>query len=340
MGLGYSQAGVDIDRGDTLIPLYRDAAEKTRIPGVIGAPGGFAGLFSLQEYGFEDPVLVSGTDGVGTKLLLAKELGRHDTVGIDLVAMCVNDILTCGARPLFFLDYFGSGALEPEVIADVVRGIAEGCSRCGCALTGGETAELPGMYPAGEYDLAGFAVGAAERKNLIDGSAIEVGDAVIGISSSGLHSNGYSLVRKVIEVAALSLSENYGMEKDLGSILLEPTHIYTREAEALKKHVELRGLAHITGGGLPGNACRILPEGAAMLLDEGSWRVPKVFSLIQEEGEISLEEMYRSFNMGIGMLAVVPAAQREEALEASGSAGLESSVVGKITAGKQKVVIR
>ena len=340
MGLDYRQAGVDIDKGDRLIPVYRESAEKTRIPGVLGSLGGFGSLFSLKEYGFEDPVLVSGTDGVGTKLLLAKELGRHDTVGIDLVAMCVNDIITCGAKPLFFLDYFGSGALDPDTAAAVVRGIAEGCSRSGCALIGGETAELPGMYPPGEYDLAGFAVGAADRKNLIDGRKICVGDAVIGLASSGIHSNGYSLVRKVIEVAGLELSGEYAPGRDLGSALLEPTRIYAKDVEALSAAVEVRGLAHITGGGLPGNACRILPEGTGMLIREGSWEIPELFSLLEKKGAVAREEMYRTFNMGIGMAVVVPSGQLDTALETLNVAGTPAFPIGEITTGEQKVVIR
>lgn len=340
MGLDYRQAGVDIEKGDGLVPVYREAAERTRIPGVLGSLGGFGSLFSLKEQGLADPVLVSGTDGVGTKLLLAMALGRHDTVGIDLVAMCVNDILTCGAKPLFFLDYFGCGTLEPETAAAVVGGIAEGCRQAGCALTGGETAELPGMYPPGEYDLAGFAVGVVDRQKIIDGAGIKPGDAVLGIASSGIHSNGYSLVRKVVEVAGLDYAGEYGLGAPLGEVLLRPTTIYVKIVMQLIDSLPVLGLAHITGGGLPGNACRVLPPGTALELDSASWELPAVFRLLEEAGKIAREEMYRAFNMGIGMVVIVPAAALDAALQLLAGQGVGAFQIGRVVSGNGEVRIR
>jgi phosphoribosylformylglycinamidine cyclo-ligase len=325
MGTTYRDAGVDIDAGDALVERIKPHAASTRRPGVLGGLGGFGGLFALNEAGrWVDPVLVSGTDGVGTKLKLAFHLGRHDTIGIDLVAMCVNDILTTGAEPLFFLDYYGTGRLENDVAEAVIRGIAEGCRQAGCALLGGETAELPGFYAAGEYDLAGFAVGVVERAALLDGQRIQAGDAVVGIASSGLHSNGYSLARRVLP---------WQDDAELGGALLIPTRIYAPTCRALRSACDVRGLAHITGGGLPGNLPRCLPEGLGVEVDRGAWPIPALFEQIATLGEVEREEMFRTFNMGIGLCAVVPAGQVGAAVDAVKAAGDAAWLIGHVVPG-------
>ena len=325
-GTTYKQAGVDIEAGDALVERIKPMARRTRRPGVIGGLGGFGGLFSLKEAGrFDDPILVSGTDGVGTKLKLAFHLGRHDTVGIDLVAMCVNDVLTCGAEPLFFLDYFATGKLDTDTAAAVIEGIARGCELAGCALLGGETAELPGFYGGGEYDLAGFAVGVVERAKLIDGQRISEGDAIIGVGSSGLHSNGYSLARKVLP---------YETDAAVAAAMLVPTRIYVRATRALLAAADVRGLAHITGGGLPGNLPRVFPEGLGARLDAGSWEIPELFRRIECEGPVSRLEMLDTFNMGVGLCVIVPAGQAAVALATLEGAGEHAWRLGEVTAGE------
>ena len=311
----YRAAGVDIDAGDALVDRIKPMAASTHRPGVIGGIGGFGGLFSLG--GYRDPVLVSGTDGVGTKLLVAQALGRHRTIGIDLVAMCVNDILVSGAEPLFFLDYFATGKLSVDEAAQVVEGIAEGCRQAGCALLGGETAEMPGMYAPGHYDLAGFAVGAVEREALLDGSAVRAGWALVGMPSAGLHSNGFSLVRRLVDGRDWSVDPG-GLGRSLGDELLEPTKIYVREVAALRKQFCVGAMAHLTGGGLPGNVPRALGAGLGARVTRGSWPVPPIFLWLQQWGQLSEADMAQTFNLGIGMVLMVPAEDASAAAEAAG----------------------
>lgn len=295
----YAKAGVNIEAGNEVVRRIKSAVASTTRPEVIGGLGGFGGLFKLGQY--TNPVLVSGADGVGTKLLVAERVGRHDTVGIDLVAMSVNDILTLGAEPLFFLDYFATGKLEPDVTVQVVEGIAQGCKDSGCALLGGETAEMPGMYAPGHYDLAGFAVGVVEEGRILDGSSIQAGDQLIGLPSSGIHSNGFSLVRKLLDNH--DWSQDYGLGRPLGDVLLEPTRLYVRDV--LPQLDKLKGLVHITGGGFIENLPRILPEGLGIEIQRGSWPVLPIFELLAQEGQLSEQELFTTFNMGIGMVAVV-----------------------------------
>lgn len=301
--LSYAKAGVSIDAGDELVERIKPAAKKTLVPGVLGSIGGFGALFEISKE-YKNPVLVSGTDGVGTKLKLAFELNKHDTVGQDLVAMSVNDILVQGAKSLFFLDYYGCGKLDVDTAERVVKGIAKGCELAGCALIGGETAEMPGMYPAGEYDLAGFAVGIVEKDAIIDGSTITDGDVVLGLASSGPHSNGFSLIRKVVEVSGA----DWNMPFDgatLGERALEPTRIYVKQVLNVMRQVTIKGMAHITGGGLLENIPRVLPEGVQCVIDGKSWKRPAIFDWLQEQGGIDTNEMHRVFNNGIGMAVIV-----------------------------------
>ncbi len=330
----YKDAGVDIEAGDAFVERIAPHAARTRRPEVISGVGGFAGLFALQPGKWKEPVLVSGTDGVGTKLKLAFLCNRHDTVGIDLVAMSVNDVLTTGAEPLFFLDYFATSKLQVDEAADVVKGIARGCEEAGCTLLGGETAELPGFYAKGEYDLAGFCVGIVERSELLDGKRVSPGDAVIGLASTGLHSNGFSLARKVLlEDAKLPLDKPAeGAARTLGDELLEPTRIYTKALKALRAAVDVKALSHITGSGLPGNVPRVLPKGTRAVLREGSWDVPRIFGLIERLGRVPRAEMYNTFNMGLGLVAVVARADVQRALEALKAAGVDAWDVGAIEA--------
>jgi phosphoribosylformylglycinamidine cyclo-ligase len=317
----YRDAGVDIDAGDALVERIKPLAKSTHRPGVIGGIGGFGGLFSLLGR-YRDPILVSGTDGVGTKLLVAQQLGRHGTIGVDLVAMCVNDVVVTGAEPLFFLDYFASGKLSVDEAEQVVAGIAAGCRDAGCALLGGETAEMPGMYAPGHYDLAGFAVGAVERDRILEGRDIVVGDRLVGLPSSGLHSNGYSLVRRLlVDRGGFDLAvDPGGLGRPLGAELLEPTRIYVRALLSLRERFPIKGAAHITGGGLTGNIPRVLPPGLGVTLSRDSWRIPPIFALLQEEGQLSEEEMLRTFNNGVGMVIVAPEADAEAlAREAGGT---------------------
>ncbi len=329
--LTYKQAGVDIDAGDDLVERIKPLAAATRIAEVLGDVGGFAGL-CLVPPAVEEPVLVSGTDGVGTKLKVAFATGVHDTVGFDLVGMCVNDIITCGARPLFFLDYFGTGKLDVGVAEKVVAGIAAACTESGCALLGGETAELPGMYSRGEYDLAGFAVGVVGRKKIVDGTRVRPGDVVVGLPSSGLHSNGYSLARKVVlEAMALGYGdrpEELGGQT-VGEALLTPTRLFARHAAAMIAAVDVRAMSHITGGGIPGNLPRVLPEGAGVRV-EGTWRRPPIFDLIQRGGGVDDREMRRTFNCGMGFLFVVPAGDCGQALSVLQAMGEAPVVIGTV----------
>jgi len=324
-GLSYRDAGVDIDAGNALVDRIKPLVAATRRPEVLAGLGGFGGLFHLGSR-YRDPVLVSGTDGVGTKLLLARQMGRHDTIGIDLVAMCVNDILVCGAEPLFFLDYFACGKLEVEAAAEVISGIAEGCRQAGCALIGGETAEMPGMYGPGEYDLAGFAVGAVERDGLIDGHGIDKDCVLVGLPASGPHSNGYSLIRRVLERSATSLDESFG-NINLGEALLAPTRIYVDAVQRLLAQLDVRGMAHITGGGLTENIIRVVPDGLGIEIDAGSWAPPPVFDWLARAGNIEPAEMRRTFNMGIGFVLICP---RDEAARVTEILGEPAPVIGRV----------
>ncbi len=314
----YRDAGVDIDAGDALVERIKPHARRTMRPGVLGGIGSFGGLFSLA--GYRDPVLVSGTDGVGTKLLVAQRLGRHDTIGIDLVAMCVNDIAVMGAEPLFFLDYYATGKLDVGAAEQVIAGIARACEQSGCALLGGETAEMPGMYGPGHYDLAGFAVGVVERDRILDGRAVAPGDALVGIPSSGLHSNGYSLARKLlVDSGRYDLAADPGgLGRPLGDELLEPTRLYPRLLLGAREAWDLHGAAHITGGGLPGNVPRLLPDACKAVLWRGSWPVPPIFALLQQAGGLSEAEMLRTFNCGLGVVLAAPRAIAEDLAKAVG----------------------
>lgn len=335
--LTYSDAGVDLEAADEAVDGYRDAVEATHIPGVLEEIGGFGGLFGLRDAegtdAIDDPVLVSGTDGVGTKLRIAFRTDRHDTIGIDCVAMCVNDVITTGARPLFFLDYLSTGELEPGRAEDVVRGIAAGCREAGCALLGGETAEMPGFYPDGEYDMAGFCVGIADRDALVRPEAVEAGDAIVGLDSTGIHSNGFSLVREVLNRREIPLDEPCEAlddDRPLGDVLLAPTRLYTEAVELLKETFDLHGLANVTGGGLPGNVPRALPEGREAAIDRDAWQTPPLFDFLHREGNIPVEECYRVFNMGIGFVAILPASQAEQACEALTEASYPARVIGTV----------
>jgi len=332
--LTYRDAGVDIEAGDAVVDRIAGLVARTRRPEVIADVGGFAGLCGLPM-GTRDPVLVSGTDGVGTKLKVAFLAGQHDTVGIDLVAMCANDVSTAGAQPLFFLDYFATGHLDVGVTERVVAGIAEGCRRAGCALLGGETAEMPGMYAANEYDLAGFCVGVVNRDDLLDGRrTVQVGDVAVGVLSSGLHSNGYSLVRKaLLEVAGLKLDQHIdGLGRTLGEELLEPTHIYAPGVARALRSRQVRALAHITGGGLVGNIPRVLPDGVGVVLDPRTWQRPEIFHMVQRAGDVEEAEMRRTFNLGLGMVAMVEAQGADAVLRAFREAGFGAAIVGEVVA--------
>src|SRR5512134_4023785 len=308
MTLTYRDAGVDIDEGDRLVELIKPFARPTLRPEVLAGIGGFGGLFALDVRKYREPVLVSGTDGVGTKLKVAFAANRQDTIGQDLVAMCVNDVAVVGAEPLFFLDYFATGRLAAEQAALVVKGIAEGCRLAGCALVGGETAELPGFYAKGEYDLAGFAVGCVERSRIVDGRGVTPGDVVVGIASSGLHSNGYSLARRaLLDRHPLDWRPPELAGRSLADALLEPTRIYAKDVLALLAAVPVKAFAHVTGGGLPGNVPRTLPDGVKAVLDERRWTRPPIFDLLAREGGVARDEMFRTFNMGLGLVAVVAA---------------------------------
>ena len=334
--LSYKDAGVDIQAGDDLVERIKPLAAATARDGCLGGLGGFGGLFQIDTKKYTEPVLVSGTDGVGTKLKLAIESGKHDTIGIDLVAMCVNDIIVCGAEPLFFLDYFATGNLDIDQGEAIVRGIAEGCRQSGAALLGGETAEMPGMYQAGDYDLAGFAVGVVDRSAIIDGSSIRPGDVLVGLGSSGPHSNGYSLVRKVLEVSNTALDDTLA-GRPMIDWLLEPTRIYARAMAALSARVEVHGIAHITGGGLPGNVNRVLGAKYDAVIDVSSRELPEIFTWLQENGGIPDDELYRTFNCGIGMVLVLDPVVVDTTLEVLNENGEDASIIGRIEAGNGQV---
>ena len=322
MGLTYRDAGVDIEEGDALVERIKPHARRTLRPEVLAGIGGFGGLFEIPK-GYREPVLVAGTDGVGTKLKLAFASGRHETVGIDLVAMSVNDVVVCGAEPVVFLDYFATSRLRADQAERVIAGIAEGCVRAGCALIGGETAELPGFYAEGEYDLAGFCVGVVEKSRILDGSRVRAGDVVLGLASSGLHSNGYSLARKVFGDRPTG---------ELLDLLLEPTRIYVKDCLALRAAIDVHAFAHITGGGLPGNLPRVLPPEHRAVLRRGSWPVPAVFERIQRAGNVAPEEMLRTFNMGVGMCVVVRKSDAQDAVALLKTRGLPAFEIGAIEA--------
>jgi phosphoribosylformylglycinamidine cyclo-ligase len=328
-GLTYRDAGVDIDAGDALVEQIKPFARRTMRPEVLGGIGGFGALVEVSKK-YQEPVMVAGTDGVGTKLKLAFRLKKHDTIGIDLVAMSVNDILVSGAEPIFFLDYFACSKLDVGVAANVVKGIAEGCEQAGCSLIGGETAEMPGMYDPNEYDLAGFAVGLVEKKQIIDGRSIAPGDAVIGLASSGVHSNGYSLVRKIIATSSADLYEKFDDTRTLGGALLEPTRIYVKPVLAAMKAVTVKGLAHITGGGLTENIPRVLPATTGVRLDRAAWSRPAIFDWLQKHGAVAEEEMQRTFNCGLGMVLVVAASEAQAAVEAFMREGVQAWTVGEV----------
>jgi phosphoribosylformylglycinamidine cyclo-ligase len=340
--LSYRDAGVDIDAGNELVERIKPIVKQTFRPGVLSGLGGFGALFELPLEKYRQPVLVSGTDGVGTKLKLALELNKHDTIGIDLVAMCVNDIVVAGAEPLFFLDYYATGKLEIEVATDVVKGIARGCQLAGAALTGGETAEMPGIYDSGDYDLAGFCVGIAEKSELIVADRVKPGDVLIGLASSGPHSNGYSLIRKILQVSEASLDQPLA-ETTLGEALLEPTRIYVKPLLSLMQKVEIHALAHITGGGLPENLPRVLPTDCCAVIDSSSWTLPPVFDWLRRQGNLASGEMLRTFNSGVGMVVCVSAEEAEAAIKLlikSGENAWQLGTIEPASEQQQGVVIR
>ncbi len=341
-GMTYADAGVDINAGAEAVELMKQHVKRTLRPEVLTDLGGFGGLFALNSGKYKNPVLVSGTDGVGTKLMVAFKMDRHDTIGIDAVAMCANDVLVQGAEPLFFLDYLAVGKLVPAKVADIVKGVAEGCRQAGCALIGGETAEMPGFYGEDEYDIAGFVVGAVDRDRMIDGRNIGIGDTVVGLPSSGLHSNGYSLARKVLlEVGNFGMGSYIDeLGRTVGEEMLEPTRIYARQILPLLEKYEIRGMAHITGGGLTENIPRILPEGKKVVLNPKAWPEKQVFNLIQRVGKVAAGEMNRTFNMGIGMVLIVPTAQAEGVIGELAAQGEKAYLIGKVEEGKAQVDYR
>jgi phosphoribosylformylglycinamidine cyclo-ligase len=342
MSDAYKRAGVDIDAGNEAVERMKKHVRRTFRPEVLTDLGGFGALFGLNIEKYKKPVLVSGTDGVGTKLKIAFMMDKHDTIGIDAVAMCVNDIVVQGAEPLFFLDYLACGKVFPEKIEAIVKGIADGCVQSGCALIGGETAEMPGMYDEDEYDIAGFSVGVVDADRIIDGKSIAEGDVIIGLASSGVHSNGFSLVRKVLlEEAEMNLNEQVEElgGKTLGETLLTPTRIYVKPCLKLMEDVKVKGFVHITGGGFYDNIPRILPEGTAAVIDPGSWPVLPIFNLIAAKGNIPQKDLYRTFNMGIGMIAIVAEKDAEAAMASLQAAGEQAYKIGRIVAGDRNVVI-
>ncbi len=336
--LSYRDAGVDIDAGNRLVDRIKPHAKRTHRPGVLGGLGGFGALFELPLDRYRQPVLVSGADGVGTKLKLALELRRHDTLGIDLVAMCVNDVLVVGAEPLFFLDYYATGQLDVEVAAAVIKGIADGCEQAGAALVGGETAEMPGMYGEGDYDLAGFCVGVVEKNRIIDGSRVAPGDVLLGLASSGPHSNGYSLIRKILAVGGAKLDQPFA-DRTLGDALLAPTRIYVKPVLQLLAQVEVRAIAHITGGGLTENLPRVLPPHTQAVIDTASWPRPAIFQWLQQQGGVAEAEMWRTFNCGVGMVICVAAEDAERAQAILRDAGETVWTLGRIAANKGEPVV-
>jgi len=340
--MDYRKAGVDIEAGEEAVERIKGLARSTFRPEVLQDLGGFGGLFTPDFKAMKEPVLVAGCDGVGTKLKIAFAANRHDTIGIDCVAMCVNDLLVQGAEALFFLDYLAVGKLEPARVEEIIKGVAKGCRLAGCALLGGETAEMPGFYPPGEYDLAGFAVGMVDREKIVDGSAIREGDSVIGLASSGLHSNGYSLVGQVLlEDANLNLTDfQVAFGATLAEELLKPTTIYVRPVLELLRHFKVNGMAHITGGGLVGNIPRILPKNLSVEISSDSWSVPPIFRMIADLGAVSADEMFRVFNMGIGYVLVIPAGKTEEAVKHLTTRGQKVYLIGKVISGEGTVIIK
>jgi len=337
--LTYEDAGVSIDKGNQLVERIKPIAKQTQRNGLLGGIGGFGAYFEIPTDRYQKPVLVSSTDGVGTKLRLAIELGRHDSIGIDLVAMCANDIVTCGAEPLFFLDYYATAALDIDVAEAVVKGIGQGCEQSGMVLVGGETAEMPGMYAAGDYDVAGFCVGVVEKDNIIDGSQVQAGDAILGLASNGIHSNGYSLVRKILETVQADLSMPFA-DSTLGETLLAPTRLYIKPLLELQKAVNVHAMAHITGGGLIENIPRVLPDNLAAKLLAQDWQRPAIFDWLQKQGNIEPIEMYRVFNNGIGMVVCVSQAEKAKAIETLQAAGETVWEIGEIIADdKQDCII-
>ena len=333
--LSYSDAGVDIDAGNDLIEQIKPLAARTKRPGVLAGLGGFGALFEIPLDRYKNPLLVSGTDGVGTKLRLAMQINKHDTIGIDLVAMCVNDLIVQGAEPLFFLDYYATGKLDNNVAVSVVDGIATGCEQAGAALIGGETAEMPGMYEAGDYDLAGFSVGIVEKSEVIDGTKVQAGDVLIGMASSGPHSNGYSLVRKILEVSEADLNSDLD-GKPLGEQLLEPTRIYVKPLLELMKQLPIHALAHITGGGLTENLPRVLPNNTVAEIDNNSWQWPAVFQWLQQQGNVETSEMIRTFNCGVGMVVVVAKENADRTIEILKQQGEQAWKLGSILASDEE----
>lgn len=338
-GLTYKKAGVNIDEGERFVNLITPIVKKTFRKEVLTNIGSFNALFKLNIKKYKSPVLVSGTDGVGTKLKIAFMMDKHNTVGIDLVAMCVNDILTSGAEPLFFLDYFATGKLNSKKATEIIKGITIGCKEAGCSLIGGETAEMPGFYPENEYDLSGFAVGIVEKSEIIDGSKIKTGDLIIGLSSNGIHSNGYSLVRKLFFDLKKMKIDTYipELRRTLGEELLRPTKIYVKAYMALKNKVDIKGMAHITGGGIPGNLPRIFPKGVSAIIRENSWYVPEIFRIIKEMGNVPEEDMRRTFNMGIGYIIVLPETDAYNALKILKKIGFKSYIIGTVEKGGRSV---
>lgn len=340
--LSYKDAGVDIDAGNELVNRIKSVVKETKRPEVIGGLGGFGALCAIPQK-YKEPILVSGTDGVGTKLRLAMDLNRHDAIGIDLVAMCVNDLIVQGAEPLFFLDYYATGKLDVDVAATVVKGIAEGCKQSGCALVGGETAEMPGMYHGNDYDIAGFCVGVVEKAEIIDGSKVQDGDVLIGLASSGAHSNGYSLVRKIIEVSGVNPAQEQLNGKPLADHLLEPTKIYVKSILDLISKVEVHAIAHITGGGFWENIPRVLPENTQAIIDEKSWQWPAVFNWLQKAGHVETHEMYRTFNCGVGLIIALPRANAEKAITLLNQNGENAWLLGEVkssTSPDERVIIK
>ena len=337
----YAAAGVDVTAGYEAVNRIKPLVESTNVPGVIGGLGGFGGMFEPQLAGMKRPITVSGTDGVGTKLKLAFLLDKHDTVGIDCVAMCVNDIVCAGASPMFFLDYIACGKNDPKRIESIVSGIAEGCRQAGCALVGGETAEMPGMYAEGEYDIAGFTVGVVEKSQLIDGSKVKAGDVLVGIASSGVHSNGFSLVRKIVADNCLNLRESYPelSNKQLGEVLLTPTKIYVKQVLEVIRNCDVHGISHITGGGFDENIPRILHEGQGIEIEEGTWEILPVFRFLEKYGRVAHREMFNIFNMGIGMVIALDAGEAQKAIDILTKQGERASVIGRVT-DTEGVVIR
>ncbi len=336
MAKSYENAGVNLEAGYEVVRRIKSHVKSTSRPGVMGNIGAFGGMFDLASLGYKEPILVSGTDGVGTKLKLAFEMDKHDTIGIDAVAMCVNDVLAQGAEPLFFLDYVAVGHNEPAKIEAIVASVAEGCRQAGCALIGGETAEMPGMYDGGEYDIAGFTCGVVERAKLIDGTKVKVGDVLVGIQSSGVHSNGFSLVRKIVADNGFDLHqphEDLG-DKPLGEVLLTPTRIYVKQVLEVIRQCDVHGISHITGGGFDENIPRILTEGQAVEVEEGSWEILPVFRFLEKWGKVAHREMFNIFNMGIGMVIALDANEADKAIEILTAAGEKASIIGRIVEGE------